>query len=738
MRLIWIRAGVAVLAAFAALAWWPAVSAAGVITSAGPLDSIYVEEDLGCQVQTNGDEDPSFADDGCGTFLALTEGEDVGTEEGRRLFGPSVGGIETEADFTPVEEQTLTGSGTESEPFVLTTVVTADELRDEEEFALAELVETDSYVTGRDSYTTTITVVNRSDEVRLEGTLYHAGECFLADNDSGYGAENVPAVGSVACTADPEDSPAGRYMAFTPISTGGGTSAPDFLESLYSSVWSNVDGDGTPFPDTVEATTYQENGMGLSWPISLAEGSSASLSFTTTVSPYSPPAAMFTQCPPVDKNTGCEFLVTVAAGGVTVADDSSQGPYDGADDTLVGIQNNSSQAISSIPLSSADQIFGFDGDGLCDPPEAPRAPGCVVLAENSEHEAPVKQPGTACEVDAAVTENDGEEPCGHEAAGEPAGLTSFGEGAAPVGFAANGDAVAGYEGAGVWYSDIAGDATSGVVNFSPALAPGGHAYFALEEALTEGSLDVGTPTAPSPPPPVEPAPGSGVLASQSSTKAPATLATLPPPVLGKTVNVETVSGTVLVALPYMVQASAAGGLDASLAAPFQAATASLSKGLHFIPLVEARQIPVGSVLETTHGVVALETATASSSKPQFGNFAAGIFKLLQARKQKGLTELDIMDARGPAQACATLGKRAAVAAKLSSKVLAKLTGSAHGKFSIRGQYSAATVRGTVWGVLNQCDGTLTHVTRGEVSVRDFVTRKTITLFTGQRYLAKAP
>jgi hypothetical protein len=48
------------------------------------------------------------------------------------------------------------------------------------------------------------------------------------------------------------------------------------------------------------------------------------------------------------------------------------------------------------------------------------------------------------------------------------------------------------------------------------------------------------------------------------------------------------------------------------------------------------------------------------------------------------------------------------------------------------------VRGTSWGVTNQCDGTLTKVSRGEVSVRDFHRRKTITLFSGQSYLAKAP
>jgi hypothetical protein len=65
-----------------------------------------------------------------------------------------------------------------------------------------------------------------------------------------------------------------------------------------------------------------------------------------------------------------------------------------------------------------------------------------------------------------------------------------------------------------------------------------------------------------------------------------------------------------------------------------------------------------------------------------------------------------------------------------------LNANAHGKFTTKGQYSAATVRGTVWSVTNQCDGTLTKVQRGVVSVRDFVRRKTITLFTGQSYLAR--
>jgi hypothetical protein len=213
--------------------------------------------------------------------------------------------------------------------------------------------------------------------------------------------------------------------------------------------------------------------------------------------PTSANAAEFSQCPPVDKDTGCQFLITVAPGGVAVSEDNEGlGPYDGEDDTLVGIENTSSKPISSFPLSSVKNIYGFDGDGLCDPPEKPRPSGCVILAENSNHEAPTaKKPGTECEVNAAVTENTSEEPCGFETPGEPAGLTSFGEsGAFPIGFAANGDAVGGYEGPGVWFSGINSTGTSGIVNFSPALAPGAHDFFALEETLAGSSLLVGNPT----------------------------------------------------------------------------------------------------------------------------------------------------------------------------------------------------------------------------------------------------
>ncbi len=219
----------------------------------------------------------------------------------------------------------------------------------------------------------------------------------------------------------------------------------------------------------------------------------------------------------------------------------------------------------------------------------------------------------------------------------------------------------------------------------------------------------------------------------------------PPPVLGKTANVSPVSGIVYIELP-------PGATLASFspsALPSEA-FAALTKGRAFIPLTEARQIPFGSTLDTSRGVAKITTATTASSKGkvQFGDFGAGIFKLLQHRRQKGLTELNIVDNHSARQLCATTGKgkKASIAARAgghgagghpSQKVLGRLTANSHGHFTGHGQYSAATVRGTVWGVQNRCDGTLTRVVRGELTVRDFRLRKTITLFTGQTYLARA-
>jgi hypothetical protein len=53
-------------------------------------------------------------------------------------------------------------------------------------------------------------------------------------------------------------------------------------------------------------------------------------------------------------------------------------------------------------------------------------------------------------------------------------------------------------------------------------------------------------------------------------------------------------------------------------------------------------------------------------------------------------------------------------------------------------HSSGTVHGTQWQVSERCDGTLTRVLKGVVTVRDFTLHKTVLVHAGQSYLARAP
>jgi hypothetical protein len=192
---------------------------------------------------------------------------------------------------------------------------------------------------------------------------------------------------------------------------------------------------------------------------------------------------------------------------------------------------------------------------------------------------------------------------------------------------------------------------------------------------------------------------------------------VPPPVLGKTVNVAPASGKVFVSVP-------AGSAFASLAVPG-------IKGRKFVPLTEARQLPVGSIVDTRKGSLNLTSASTAAGQVFTGTFSAGVFQALQSRN--GLTTLPLKGSSF--RSCAT-GKTASAA--LSRRAIRRLRANARGRFRTRGRYSAATVRGTIWETIDRCDGTLTKVKRGTVVVRDFRKRRNITVRAGKSYLARAP
>jgi len=201
-----------------------------------------------------------------------------------------------------------------------------------------------------------------------------------------------------------------------------------------------------------------------------------------------------------------------------------------------------------------------------------------------------------------------------------------------------------------------------------------------------------------------------------------TLEDLPVPTIGEEVNVGPVGdGPVLIGIP--------SGTATARARASQ-------KGLTFVPLTEARQIPTGSFLDTSRGTVQLVSAT-SAAKTQSGKFSSGLFQVLQSRKRraKGLTELRLKGGRF--NRCRTRRGRSASAAQLSRRTVRRLRSNARGRFRTRGRHSAATVRGTVWITTDRCDGTLTQVKRGKVQVRDLRRKRNILVRAGKSYLARA-
>ena len=90
----------------------------------------------------------------------------------------------------------------------------------------------------------------------------------------------------------------------------------------------------------------------------------AALALIASAGTGAAPAAAAT-CPTFGSDTDCALIITINPGGSLSVVATGQGPYDGIEDTLLGVVNNSGVAQASIHISSTNlSIFGFDGDGI--------------------------------------------------------------------------------------------------------------------------------------------------------------------------------------------------------------------------------------------------------------------------------------------------------------------------------------------------------------------------------------
>ncbi len=125
----------------------------------------------------------------------------------------------------------------------------------------------------------------------------------------------------------------------------------------------------------------------------------------------------------------------------------------------------------------------------------------------------------------------------------------------------------------------------------------------------------------------------------------------------------------------------------------------------YAPLRRAGLVRVGSTVDATRGRVTLITASDARGSTQSGVFDGSAFVVTQERTAPGLTDLSLVGGSNPCGGAASVPLRAGAHQSLSSRVIRRLRGHAHGRFRTRGRYSAATVRGTVWVTEDTCDGT---------------------------------
>jgi hypothetical protein len=155
----------------------------------------------------------------------------------------------------------------------------------------------------------------------------------------------------------------------------------------------------------------------------------------------------------------------------------------------------------------------------------------------------------------------------------------------------------------------------------------------------------------------------------------------------------------------------------------------------FVALTGETEIPVGSQVNTLNGTIML-TAGLGGGKTNAAEFYQGIFTILQAKARGAYMTLRL--GGGNFRLCGRASAKALSIEAKSKRPVRRLWGSGKGRFTTRGRYSAATVRGTKWLTLDRCDGTLTRVVRGVVRVRNFRARKTVNVRAGHSYLARAP
>jgi hypothetical protein len=187
------------------------------------------------------------------------------------------------------------------------------------------------------------------------------------------------------------------------------------------------------------------------------------------------------------------------------------------------------------------------------------------------------------------------------------------------------------------------------------------------------------------------------------------------PVIGESMGVKPVGGTVQVRLP---------------------------NSTGYVSLSAAGSVPSGAVVDARQGTVVLRTAVDAHGRTQAATIRGAIFEVRQSATGNGMTDLILRE--GPPKSCAATGSAAVARAAMAHGLATKSNNGSgglwaqdrHGRFRTRGRNSVATVRGTRWVTRETCAGTLTRVMEGTVDVFDLRKHRTVRVRAGHTYLAR--
>lgn len=245
-------------------------------------------EDLGrMQIRYRDYGDQFFGGDAEGVYLWADVG---GTTT---VFGPGQvpAGRDTNA-YIPVSNL-LTGSGTPSDPWVVTTVNLAPNTN-------LKLTQKTSYVNGAEFVALTFKLEQTGGSVPETVTMFHASDLFTAGVDSGYGYYDpttggvgdyfTPTMGSLAGTT--------LYQQFVPNTSYQAPAA--YMESNYYTIWANIgdtSGPGAGFDNTIISDAEHDSGNGLQWNLTVPPSGSITVGDTDLFSPHGSFCGSFSDVP---------------------------------------------------------------------------------------------------------------------------------------------------------------------------------------------------------------------------------------------------------------------------------------------------------------------------------------------------------------------------------------------------------------------------------------------------------